>query len=84
MDLTLGRIIGNSAADLIIPIQTSLGVFYGYPGYSFDTSNGLLISGVGNYYTSFVNNIDSIYQTINTSSNPPLLPEIFHLHESGQ
>ncbi|MBU0966691.1 MAG: hypothetical protein KKA54_09960 [Proteobacteria bacterium] len=80
-DITLGRIIGNSAADLIIPIQTSLGVLYGNTGYSFDTSNALLVSGVGNYYTGFVDSVNSIYNSINSLYNPPLVPTKLHVRD---
>ncbi|MCB2182472.1 MAG: hypothetical protein KQH63_10630 [Desulfobulbaceae bacterium] len=77
-DFALGRIIGNDAAELLTPIQTSLGVLYNSPGYEYEGDNGLLISGVGNYYTTFVNNIDSISNTMN-NYNPPMANENLHI-----
>jgi parallel beta-helix repeat protein len=59
-DIAIGRIIGNDAKKLLLPIETSLGVFYDNPGYHFDSSHALLISGTGKYNTSFVNNINTL------------------------
>jgi len=44
-DLIVGRIIGNTAADLRTAIQTSIGVHQGWPGYGFDCSHALVLSG---------------------------------------
>ena len=46
-DLVVGRIIGNGADALRIPIETSIGVFEGESGYAFDRDEALLISGQG-------------------------------------
>ena len=59
-DLILGRIIGNDAAALTTPIMTSMGVEQNLSGYGFDASNALLISGMGNYESSFIKNINDI------------------------
>ncbi len=44
-ELSIGRIIGDTAIKLRSLIQTSINVFLGKPGYSFDRSNALLVSG---------------------------------------
>jgi hypothetical protein len=44
-ELAIGRIIGNTAKQLIIPIQTSINVATGAGGYGFDRSHALTISG---------------------------------------
>jgi hypothetical protein len=44
-ELSVGRIIGDSARQLILPIQTSIAVHEGLPGCEFDRSHALLVSG---------------------------------------
>ncbi len=46
-DLIVGRIIGDSPAALTQAIQTSIGVHEGLPGYAFDRSDALVVSGTG-------------------------------------
>ncbi len=79
-DLALGRVIGNDATELITPIQTSLGVLYNSPGYEYNADNALLISGVGNYYTTFTGNIDNISATMN-GYIPALANEKLHIRD---
>ncbi len=44
-ELMVGRIIGNSASLLTIPLETSINVESGAPGASFDRSHALVVSG---------------------------------------
>jgi hypothetical protein len=44
-ELMVGRMIGNSATDLLTPTQTSISVHQSDPSYSFDRSHGLILSG---------------------------------------
>ena len=56
--LIVGRVIGDSAANLTKPIQASIGVFEKSPGYAFDRDNALVISdpGIG----PFVKTVDTV------------------------
>ncbi|MDG6218122.1 MAG: DNRLRE domain-containing protein [Candidatus Thermoplasmatota archaeon] len=44
-ELAIGRIIGNSAQDLRVPIETSINVEKNTPGYGYDHSNYFAVSG---------------------------------------
>jgi len=44
-ELIVGRMIGNSATDLLTPTQTSISVHLWEPFYRFDRSHGLILSG---------------------------------------
>jgi parallel beta-helix repeat protein len=46
-DITVGRIIGNDASDLSVPIRTSIDVLKGQPNHDFDRSDALGVSGTG-------------------------------------
>jgi hypothetical protein len=46
-DIALGRIPGNTPADLRTPIQTSINIENGVTGYGFDHSHALTVSGDG-------------------------------------
>ena len=46
-EIVLGRIVGNSPAALITPLETSIAVATGTPGYSFDRSHAMAVSGRG-------------------------------------
>lgn len=46
--INLGRIIGDSMAQVRENLQTSIHVYLGVAGYGFDRSHALLASGVGN------------------------------------
>ncbi len=46
-ELAVGRIIGNDAARLSKVIRTSIGIHEGLPGYGFDRSDALVVSGGG-------------------------------------
>jgi len=77
-DLTLGRIIGDFANILMMPIVTSRLVQSNFPGYDFDASDVLLMSGKGSHETSFVNNINDISYVMNTEYAPPLSNDKYH------
>jgi len=44
-ELAVGRIIGNTPARLLIPIQTAIGLTNDSPGYSFDWEDALVVGG---------------------------------------
>jgi uncharacterized repeat protein (TIGR01451 family) len=44
-ELMVGRIIGNVAWELVVPIQSSISVFEGRPNHDFDRSHALVVSG---------------------------------------
>jgi len=46
-ELAVGRIVGNSPAALIKPIETSIAIAEGRSGYRFDRSNAMIVSGRG-------------------------------------
>jgi hypothetical protein len=56
-ELKVGRIIGNTAEELLIPIQSSLDVETGRAHY--DGSDALLISGPEDTWEAFVKNIEA-------------------------
>jgi len=45
-ELKLGRIIGNTAANLTIPLRSSISIFKGESGHYYNPDNALLVSGV--------------------------------------
>jgi len=65
-ELIVGRIIGNSADDLSVPIRTSIDVSRGTAGFGFDRSHALLVSGtdgnssIESKFTGSVNDMDDI------------------------
>jgi alpha-tubulin suppressor-like RCC1 family protein len=59
-ELIVGRIIGNSASDLIIPLQASINVYKGEPGFEWDRSHALVISGRGDGVSAFEDSVDEI------------------------
>jgi|GEM_PF-956569 len=65
-ELIVGRIIGDTAAELSAPIQASIGVYGGLPGYGFDRSDALLVSGtdkrtkIQKKFTDNINEIEKI------------------------
>jgi parallel beta-helix repeat protein len=79
-ELIVGRIIGNTAADLATAIQTSNRVYEKYPGYSFNRSDALLVSGIdsnSNIQKSFTNFVDDTEKIINKEFT------VHKLHWSG-
>jgi hypothetical protein len=60
-EIALGRITGNSAADLAIPIHASVGVAESEPGYNWDRQRAVVISGRGaGVDSNFVPTVDII------------------------
>lgn len=59
-DVIVGRLIGDTGLKLAEQIKTSLGVHKGSTGFGFDGSHALAVSGVGNYYDGFVEQVDNI------------------------
>ena len=44
-ELVVGRIIGDTPARLLIPIETAIGLAQGSPGYSFNWEDALVVGG---------------------------------------
>jgi hypothetical protein len=67
-DLIVGRIIGNGADALRIPLETSIGVSKGEPGYAFDHDEALLISGqgMGGFYNDVYQAASTLAKDFNT------------------
>jgi len=63
-ELIVGRVIGNSSRELMIPLQTSINVHRGEPNYLFTKSRALLVSGRGDGVTEFESNVDDIAGTL--------------------
>jgi hypothetical protein len=63
-DIVVGRIIGNTAADLRRAIQTSIRVQEGSPGYGFDRSDAFLVSGTEGGQDEFVNNVNEVAEIL--------------------
>jgi len=59
-ELAVGRIIGNSARELTIPLETSINVYLRESGYAFDRSDALAVSGRGSGVTYFEASLDAI------------------------
>ncbi len=62
-DLIVGRIVGDTAAKLRKPIQTSIGIHRGSPGYALHRDQATLISGAGyGPFPKVVDNLANILQ----------------------
>lgn len=75
-ELIVGRIIGNTAADLRTALRTSNAVYEGQPGYSFDRGSAFLVSGTdGNLsiQNSFVSTIEAISKTLRSEFSVDVL-----------
>ena len=59
-ELILGRIIGDTAADLSIALRTASGICGNWPGYHFDRTNALAVSGTGIGQGTMVNNANDV------------------------
>ena len=69
-ELHIGRIIGNTTSDLIIPIRNSLAVHYGQAVFKRGWENGakaLCISGRGDGESSFWSSVSSIASKLNNA-----------------
>jgi hypothetical protein len=56
-EMVVGRIIGNDAESLIIPIETSL-------SYGYDCLEGLVVSGIGSGEDSFQDNAEDVAEIL--------------------
>jgi len=59
-ELVVGRIIGDSMGALLKPLQASIGVYEGMPGYSFDRSHAALVSSTGKEIRDFVSDVNQL------------------------
>ena len=68
-ELNVGRAIGNDPQDLYNVLHTSNAVFENAPGYGFDRSHALLVSGsdgnsgIQDKFKGFVNDLDTIIKS---------------------
>ena len=62
--INLGRIVGDSMAQLQKTIQTSINVYLSVPGYGFDRSHALVASGVGNMRDIMIDEVDYAQNTL--------------------
>ena len=64
-DLVVGRVIGDHPVNLARVMRTSINVVTNQPGYGFDRSHMLLMSGTGDHcdmFVDFVNDLTKILQ----------------------
>ena len=59
-ELSVARIIGDDPAELILPIEASIKVIRGEPGFEYDRSHALLVSGRGDGVAKFERNVDDV------------------------
>lgn len=64
-EMIVSRIIGNNAAEIIIPLQVSINVAKGEPGYEWDRSHALVVAGRGEGVTMFEDNVDDVADVLN-------------------
>jgi hypothetical protein len=67
-DISVGRIIGDTARSLIDPIRISIGVHKGETGYHFDRSHAILVHGTGKCNGDFARNVNRIADIL----DPPM------------
>ncbi len=63
-ELRIGRVIGDNPLELIIPIQTSVNVIKGEPGFEFDRSHAFVIAGSGDGAEKFERNVDQVEEIL--------------------
>jgi hypothetical protein len=63
-ELSVGRIIGDYPAELILPLETSVNVVKGEPGFEFDRSHAFVVSGAGDGVGSFERNVDAVAEIL--------------------
>jgi hypothetical protein len=63
-ELNIGRIIGNNAQALTVPIEASIGVCLNLTGYEFDRSDALVMSGTGNGWRYFRDNVNDVKEIL--------------------
>lgn len=59
-ELRVGRIIGDNADELIIPLKTTINLLREEPGYEFGRSRAFVISGRGEGVAAFEENADDV------------------------
>ncbi|HEY65267.1 MAG TPA: hypothetical protein G4O02_11920 [Caldilineae bacterium] len=59
-ELIVARIIGDSAADLRIPIETSIDLYHGSGDFWFSHDSALLVAGDGDGEEAFERNVDDV------------------------
>ena len=76
-ELSIGRIIGNNARELRIVLENSLNVLLKTPGYEFDRSNALLVSGFPDeIMKNFKDQVDAVSTVISKTSPSTSLSKI--------
>jgi hypothetical protein len=65
-ELSVGRIIGNEAAELLVPLRASINVTKGEPGFEFDRSSALVVAGGGSYVSDFEDGVDELSGILDT------------------
>jgi len=68
-ELAVGRIIGNNARELVIPLQTSINVYLQETGFEFDRSDALAISGPGPGAVTFEQNMEKVAEILEQESS---------------
>ena len=63
-ELAVGRIIGNNARQLTVPLATSIGVYLQEAGHEFDRSDALAVAGRGSGVTAFEANVDQVARVL--------------------
>lgn len=63
-ELIVGRILGDSAGDLVHTMETSINVHLGAAGYGYDRSYAVLLSGTGNAMDDFQESVEDTDQTL--------------------
>lgn len=68
-ELSIGRIVGNNARELKVVFENSLNVLLETPGYEFDRSNALLVSGFPDEIMgNFKGQADAVSSTLSKAS----------------
>ena len=80
----VGRIIGNSASGLSLPIEASIQVQKGEPGYDFDRDQALVLAGTGDGRSMFEQNADEVSQELINEFNLVLTAYQQALQDAGQ
>jgi len=69
-ELIVGRVIGNNARELMVPLQTSINVHHDEPNYHFTKSRALVVSGRGDGVTEFETSVDDISSILRRVGSP--------------
>ena len=65
-ELIVGRVVGNNARELMVPIQTSINAYRNEPGHRFTKDCALLVSGRGRGVSDFEQDVDDISRHLRT------------------